>query len=194
MDADLGTSQEPILTIDTDITTARKPKQQRKREERMTESGKLFVFLQRINHNKNEMKKIMEYVVSEGGGSGAQIAGYRIGGKTGTADKAEDGQYRGNTYSSFIGMAPMDDPKFVCLVVVDSPQGVRYGGLIAAPIAKDFMENALPYLNISPSYTQVSPPLTTVVCFHSTLASLYNGLYLSEPCILCNVPIYSPSS
>ncbi|MDD7718507.1 MAG: penicillin-binding transpeptidase domain-containing protein [Eubacteriaceae bacterium] len=102
----------------------------------------------------NEMKKIMEYVVSEGGGSGAQIAGYRIGGKTGTADKAEDGQYRGNTYSSFIGMAPMDDPKFVCLVVVDSPQGVRYGGLIAAPIAKDFMENALPYLNISPSYTK----------------------------------------
>ena len=48
----------------------------------------------------------------------------------------------------------MDDPKFVCLVVVDSPQGVRYGGLIAAPIAKEFMENALPYLNISPSYTK----------------------------------------
>lgn len=102
----------------------------------------------------NEMKKIMEYVVDEGGGGEAKITGYRIGGKTGTADKAENGEYLGNTHSSFIGMAPMDDPKFVCLVVVDSPQGVRYGGLIAAPIAKEFMENALPYLNISPSYTK----------------------------------------
>ena len=102
----------------------------------------------------NEMKEIMEYVVEEGGGGEAKIAGYRIGGKTGTADKAENGEYRGNTYSSFIGMAPMDDPRFVCSVVVDSPQGVRYGGLIAAPIAKDFMENALPYLNIAPSYSK----------------------------------------
>lgn len=102
----------------------------------------------------SDMRKIMEYVVSEGGGGSAKIAGYRIGGKTGTADKAENGEYKGNTYSSFIGMAPMDDPKFVCLVVVDSPQGMHYGSLTAAPIAKEFMENALPYMNISPSYSK----------------------------------------
>lgn len=102
----------------------------------------------------SDMKKIMEHVVAEGGGGNAKITGYRIGGKTGTADKSENGRYNGNTYSSFIGMAPMDNPKFVCLVIVDSPKGVRYGGATAAPIAKNFMEDALPYLNISPTYTK----------------------------------------
>ena len=51
-------------------------------------------------------------------------------------------------------MAPMDDPEFVVLVVVDSPQGVQFGSSTAAPVAKDFMENALPYLGINPKYTE----------------------------------------
>ena len=102
-----------------------------------------------------EMKEIMEYVVSEGGGGNAKIAGYRIGGKTGTADKPDEtGGYGSDTWSSFIGMAPMDDPEFVVLVVVDSPQGVQFGSSTAAPVAKDFMENALPYLGINPKYTE----------------------------------------
>lgn len=101
----------------------------------------------------DEMRQIMEYVVSEGGGGNAKIAGYRIGGKTGTADKAENGSYGSDTYSSFIGMAPMDDPKLVVLVVVDSPTGVQFGSATAAPIAKEFLENALPYLNVTPKYT-----------------------------------------
>lgn len=101
----------------------------------------------------SEMKDIMEYVVAEGGGGSAQVPGYRIGGKTGTADKAANGTYSNDTYSSFIGMAPMDDPKFVVLVVVDSPQGTQFGSATAAPIAHDFMENALPYLGVSPNYT-----------------------------------------
>lgn len=102
-----------------------------------------------------EMKEIMEYVVNEGGGGNAKIAGYRIGGKTGTADKpSQDGGYGSNTWSSFIGMAPMDDPKFVVLVVADSPKGVQFGSSTAAPIAKEFMENALPYLGINPEYTK----------------------------------------
>lgn len=102
-----------------------------------------------------DMKEIMEYVVSEGGGGNAKIAGYRIGGKTGTADKpSASGGYSSDTYSSFIGMAPMDDPQFVILVVVDSPEGVQFGSSTAAPIAKEFMENALPYLGINPKYTE----------------------------------------
>lgn len=102
-----------------------------------------------------EMKEIMEYVVSEGGGGNAKVAGYRIGGKTGTADKPSAlGGYSSDTWSSFIGMAPMDDPKFVVLVVVDSPQGVQFGSSTAAPVAKEFMENALPYLGVNPKYTK----------------------------------------
>ena len=102
----------------------------------------------------SEMRKIMEYVVSEGGGGNAKIAGFRIGGKTGTADKVENGKYGSDTYSSFIGMAPMEDPQMVVLVVVDSPTGVQFGSATAAPIAKEFLENALPYLNVTPKYTE----------------------------------------
>ena len=102
-----------------------------------------------------EMRKIMEYVVSEGGGGNAGVAGYRIGGKTGTAEKpSADGGYSDDTYSSFIGMAPMDDPQLTVLVIVDSPKGVQYGSTTAAPIAQEFFENALPYLGIAPNYTK----------------------------------------
>ena len=66
-----------------------------------------------------EMRDIMEYVVSDGGAGGAKVTGYRVGGKTGTANKVENGKYGNNYYSSFIGMAPMDDPKLAILVVVD---------------------------------------------------------------------------
>lgn len=103
----------------------------------------------------SEVRKMMEYVVSEGGGGNAKVPGFRIGGKTGTADKpSATGGYSKDTYSSFIGMAPMDDPKLVVLVVVDSPKGVQFGSAVAAPIAKDFLENALPYLGVNPKYTK----------------------------------------
>ena len=107
-----------------------------------TKGGKKGDFIK----TADEMKSIMEYVVSEGGGGNAKIAGYRIGGKTGTADKVVNGKYSSDTYSSFIGMAPMEDPQLVVLVVVDSPSGVQFGGATAAPIAREFLENALPYL------------------------------------------------
>lgn len=102
----------------------------------------------------SEMKDIMEYVVSKGGGGNAKITGYRIGGKTGTANKAENGKYSNDTWSSFIGMAPMENPKLAVLVVVDSPKGVQYGSVTAAPIARTFLKNALTYLEISPKYTK----------------------------------------
>ena len=100
-----------------------------------------------------EMCEIMEYVVSEGGAGGAKVTGYRVGGKTGTANKVEDGKYGDNYYSSFIGMAPMDDPQIAILVVVDSPKGAFYGSTVACPIAKSILTDVLRYMNIEPQYT-----------------------------------------
>ena len=101
-----------------------------------------------------EMREAMEYVVSDGGAGAAKITGYRIGGKTGTANKVEDGKYGNYYYSSFLGMAPMDDPKIAILVVVDSPKGSFYGSLTAGPIAKSILQDTLRYMNIEPQYTE----------------------------------------
>ena len=100
-----------------------------------------------------EMCLIMESVVSEGGGGNAKVPGFRVGGKTGTANKAAGGSYSEQTYSSFIGMAPMDDPQVALLLVVDNPKGVKYGSMTAAPAAKQIFENTLRYLNVKPKYT-----------------------------------------
>ncbi len=102
-----------------------------------------------------KMRNIMQYVVDEGGGGNARIAGYRVGGKTGTANKidAGTGKYGKYYYSSFIGMAPMDDPQVSILVIVDSPKGSYYGSIVAAPIAKEILTDTLRYLNVTPEYT-----------------------------------------
>lgn len=102
-----------------------------------------------------EMREIMEYVVSDGGGGNANIPGYRVGGKTGTANKVEagSGKYGKYYFSSFLGMAPMDDPQVSILVVIDSPKGAFYGSQVAAPIAKEVLEDTLRYLNVEPEYT-----------------------------------------
>lgn len=110
-----------------------------------------------------EMKDIMEYVVGKGGGANAKVPGYRIGGKTGTADKVVKGKYTKDTYSSFVGMAPMENPKLAVLVVVDSPKGVQFGSAVAAPVAQDFLKNALTYMEISPRYTSREDRKTNVV-------------------------------
>ncbi len=101
-----------------------------------------------------EMCFIMESAVSEGSGGNAKLPGYRIGGKTGTANKVEKGAYVDATYSSFIGMAPMNDPRLTILMVVDSPQGVKFGSQTAAPGVKMILEDTLRYLNIRPQYSE----------------------------------------
>lgn len=101
-----------------------------------------------------EISIIMESVVSEGGGGTARIPGYRIGGKTGTANKVVNGVYVDDTYSSFIGMVPMDDPQIAILLVVDSPKGVKFGSQTAAPGVKAILEETLRYLNIKTYYTE----------------------------------------
>ena len=102
----------------------------------------------------DEMCYIMESVVSEGGGGKAKVDGYRVGGKTGTAQKAEGGGYSDETYSSFIGMAPMNDPKVAILLVVDNPKGIKYGSVTAAPGAQKILAQTLRYLNVEPEFTQ----------------------------------------
>lgn len=102
----------------------------------------------------DEMCFIMESVVSEGGGGTAKIPGYRIGGKTGTANKVVNGAYVDDTYSSFVGMVPMDDPQLAILLVVDSPQGVKFGSQTAAPGVKAILEETLRYLKVETSYSE----------------------------------------
>ena len=101
----------------------------------------------------DEICQMMEGVVSDGTGSEAYIPGYRIGGKTGTAQKVVNGKYTSDTFSSFFAMAPMDDPQIAVLVIVDSPQGVHYGSKTAGPGVRMILENTLKYLNIEPVYT-----------------------------------------
>ncbi len=100
------------------------------------------------------MRRIMESVVSEGGGNRAFIPGYHVGGKTGTAQKVIDGRYAGGCYyASFMGMAPSERPDIVTLIVIDEPNGISpYGGVVAAPIAKEVMYDTLRYLNVKPNY------------------------------------------
>ena len=97
-----------------------------------------------------EMKEIMEYVVTGGGGGAASVDGYRVGAKTGTANKAEKGGYSKDTYSSCLGMAPMSDPKLTVLVIIDSPKGVKYGSVTAAPAVGTILEKTMKYMNITP--------------------------------------------
>ena len=101
-----------------------------------------------------EMRKIMEFVVAKGGAGTAKVEGYRVGGKTGTANKAKGGGYSEETFSSFIGMAPMDDPQVAVLVIVDNPKGVKFGSQTAAPGAKMILEDTLRYMDLQPKLTQ----------------------------------------
>ena len=101
-----------------------------------------------------DMRLIMESVVSNGGGGNAKVPGYRVGGKTGTANKPKNGGYSEETYSSFIGLAPMNDPKVAILLIVDNPKGVKYGSQTAAPGVKLILQDTLRYLGLKPSYTQ----------------------------------------
>lgn len=95
----------------------------------------------------------LESVVANGSGRNAYIENYRVGGKTGTAQKVQDGHYMdGNYILSFIGFMPADDPEIVVYVAIDHPVGVvQYGGTVAAPIAKSILEAAIPALGIKSS-------------------------------------------
>lgn len=93
-----------------------------------------------------KMKYILTQVVSEGGGKNGQVEGYNIGGKTATSEKLPRGS--GKYIGSYIGFAPADDPQVIAICMIDEPEGIYYGGTIAAPVIRSLYENILPYLNI----------------------------------------------
>lgn len=101
-----------------------------------------------------EVRRYLGNVVSNGTGRNAYIEGYSVGGKTGTAQKAVPGGYSTTDYvASFLGFAPVDDPRLVILVVVDSPQGYSYyGGTVAAPVFREVMRDSLRYLGVPLRY------------------------------------------
>jgi cell division protein FtsI/penicillin-binding protein 2 len=98
------------------------------------------------------MRELLAGVVERGTGQNGQVDGYRVGGKTGTANKlGEDGRYVEATRASFVGMAPIDDPKVVVAVVIDAPSHeYRTGGASAAPVFAQVMEHALHRLGVTP--------------------------------------------
>ena len=91
-----------------------------------------------------EVHKALEKVVSEGGGKKAGVDGYFIGGKTGTSQKLPRGN--GKYIASCIGFSPVDNPSVIAMVRIDEPQGLYYGGVIAAPAISTLYTNILPYL------------------------------------------------
>ncbi|MGN0779922.1 MAG: penicillin-binding transpeptidase domain-containing protein [Aristaeellaceae bacterium] len=108
------------------------------------------------------MRTLLEKVVSEGGGKNAAIAGYRIGGKTGTAQVYRDGAIVRDVHiGSFYGFAPADDPQFSVLVVVrEAHVPVDYGGTTAAPFARQIMQDTLQYLQIEPTGSETAEDVT----------------------------------
>ena len=97
------------------------------------------------------LASMLEGVVTEGSGKNAYIAGYKVGGKTGTAQKYEDGKIASGKYvSSFVGFFPSDEPRYLALITVDEPQGTYYGSAVAAPVAKNIFEDIIAIKNIEP--------------------------------------------
>lgn len=91
------------------------------------------------------IRELLEAVVAEGTGKNGQVEGYRVGGKTATSEKLP--RRSGKYISSFLGFAPADQPRMIGLVLIDEPQGVYYGGVIAAPVMAEIFQNVLPYLD-----------------------------------------------
>ncbi len=94
------------------------------------------------------MRYVLEQVVAEGSGKRAALEGFRIGGKTATSEKLPRSLKK--YISSFLGFAPADDPRVMALITIDEPQGIYYGGTIAAPVIGELFKNILPYMRIRP--------------------------------------------
>ncbi len=123
-----------------------------------------------------QMRGMMERVVAEGTGKGGYVAGFRIGGKTGTSEKLPRGS--GEYIASFVGVAPADNPQLVCLLLLDEPHaGATGGGAIAAPAVGRIFEDVLPYLGYAPQPTEENKDKISV-----TVPNI-NGLTVQEALI-----------
>ncbi|MFD0672017.1 stage V sporulation protein D [Cohnella sp. GCM10027633] len=121
------------------------------------EEGKPQLVRQVISEETSKkVREALEKVVAQGTGRNAFLDGYRVGGKTGTAQKVVNGRYSPNEHIvSFIGFAPADDPKLIVYVAIDNPRGIQFGGIVAAPVVHNIMADALPYMGIEPRKKQV---------------------------------------
>lgn len=135
-----------------------------------------------------QIREALESVVAKGTGGNAFIDGYRVGGKTGTAQKVVNGRYSQNEHIvSFIGFAPADDPQIVVYTAVDNPQGIQFGGVVAAPIVRNILKDALEYMNIPPRQDQLSkkykygetPVVTVPDLIGHTTTEIYEDLNMN---------------
>ena len=140
------------------------------------------------DNTSKQVREALESVVAKGTGKNAFIDGYRVGGKTGTAQKVINGRYSPNEHIvSFVGFAPADDPKIVVYVAVDNPQGIQFGGVVAAPIVHNIMADALPYMGIAPRQNQISrdykygeiPIVTVPNLVGKTVSDIYEDLNMN---------------
>lgn len=132
------------------------------------------------NETSKKVRYALEHVVALGSGKNAYIEDYRIGGKTGTAQKVENGRYMvGNYITSFIGFMPADDPEIIIYIAVDNAKGVtQYGGTIAAPIAKNILTDAIDILKIRKDKT--IPKITTYLDIPQVRVPNVIGLKLED--------------
>ncbi|GMK40138.1 stage V sporulation protein D [Paenibacillus sp. CCS19] len=129
-----------------------------------------------------QVREALETVVAQGTGGNAFIDGYRVGGKTGTAQKVINGRYSPNEHIvSFVGFAPADDPQIVIYLAVDNPQGIQFGGVVAAPIVRNMLEDSLHYLGIPPREKQVEkeykPTENKIVTVPNLVGKTVSDLY-----------------
>ena len=127
------------------------------------------------------VRETLESVVSLGTGKNAYIENYRVGGKTGTAQKVKDGRYMaGNYIVSFIGFLPADKPEYVVYVAIDNPKKItQYGGTVSAPIAKNIMKNIISIKDLKPS-KDVTPRTYTWLDIKYNKLPNVTGLSLKE--------------
>jgi stage V sporulation protein D (sporulation-specific penicillin-binding protein) len=135
-----------------------------------------------------QVREALESVVAKGTGRPAFIEGYRVGGKTGTAQKVINGRYSSSEHIvSFIGFAPADDPQIVVYTAVDNPKGIQFGGVVAAPIVQNILKDALIALKIPPRTNQIAKeykygenPIETVPdLVGATAADLYEDMNMN---------------
>ena len=146
-----------------------------------------------VENTKQEVRKViseetsslvrhtLESVVANGTGHNAYIENYRVGGKTGTAQKVDNGKYMvGNYIVSFIGFMPADNPKIVVYVAIDNPKGItQYGGTVSAPIAKNILKEAAGILNIEPTTEGMPKEYTWMDIKYNKLPSV-EGMTLKD--------------
>lgn len=137
----------------------------------------------------DEMRMMMESVVLKGSGKNAYIPGIAVGGKTGTTEKLVDGKYSKDlAYASFVGFAPVEDPKVAVLVIVDEPADTNFGSVVAAPIAHNILLETLRYMKVEPEVLDTNRTITLPDLSGKTYKQA-QAILLASSLVINTVPI-----